>query len=413
MNLKEIFLKFAAGLLCVVMAAVLIALFFMNRERNAARSQDLKKQAQELKRQAEQRKEDAADLYEELVGDLIIRDIVCWGDSEMAGDGELSLPKALREAANEKLFAEVTADFSAAMDKEADPALSVTVNNMGVRNEGMREILVRAGVNELQVGQWTQLPGDTDPHNIELKDDTSWSMLHFAEQSEARFGSVEIGGIAGSFTVGEGEYDEDHPRIAFVRDEEGAVASAGAGTRIEIASATDHIGDIPVFFFEDDSADSVSGFVEDLTRLVERYTEPEHAEEPVEETDAGAAADADAAANAASGTGAAAEGGTQTGTAGEAGAVGMKESENALKEEPSERTPFVVICTAEEDSELDEALREAFGDQYIRSDTYAYEMTEDSYKKLAETVFEKLDGQGSFDDAKRQMETALEQLNDL
>ena len=40
-------------------------------------------------------------------------------------------------------------------------------------------------------------------------------------------------------------------------------------------------------------------------------------------------------------------------------------------------------------------------------------MTEDSYKKLAETVFEKLDGQGSFDDAKRQMETALEQLNDL
>ena len=91
----------------------------------------------------------------------------------------------------------------------------------------------------------------------------------------------------------------------------------------------------------------------------------------------------------------------------------MKESENAPKEEPSERIPFVVICTAEEDSELDEALREAFGDQYIRSDTYAYEMTEDSYKKLAETVFEKLDGQGSFDDAKRQMETALEQLNDL
>lgn len=364
MKLKEFFLKFAAGLLCVVMAAALLALFFMNHQRNAARTENLKKQAQELKQQAEQRKEDAADLYDELYNTLFMRDIVCWGDNEMAGDGELSLPKVLRELANERLFAEVTADFSNSMGKEADPALSVTVNNMGVRNEGMREILVRAGVNELQVGQWMQLPGDTDPHNIELKDDTSWSMLHFAEQSEARFGSVEIDGITGTFTAGDGEYDEDHPRIAFVRDEEGTSVSLGAGTQIGIACATDHIGDIPVFFFEDDTADSVSGFVEDLTELVERYTE--------------------------------------TG-----------ESETAPETEPSEGLAYVVICTAEEDSELDEALREAFGDQYIRSDTYAYEMTEDGYKKLAEKVFDNLDSQGAFDQTKRQMETALQQLTEL
>ena len=72
-----------------------------------------------------------------------------------------------------------------------------------------------------------------------------------------------------------------------------------------------------------------------------------------------------------------------------------------------------MICTAEEDSDLDEALREAFGDRYIRSDTYAYEMTEDSYVKLAEKVYENLDSQGCFDDVKRQTEAAAEQLRNL
>ena len=437
MRFKDFFLKIAAGLLCIAMTAVLLALFFMNHERNAARSENLKKQAMELKRQAEQKKEDAADLYDELCADLFLRDIVCWGDSEMAGNGDLSLPKALTEVANEKLFAEVTAGFSNAMDKEADPELSVTVNNMGVMSEGMREILVRAGVNELQVGQWTLLPGDTDPHNIELKDDTSWSMLHFAEQSEARFGSVEINEITGSFTAGDGEYDEDHPRFAFVRDEEGESASLGAGTPVAIASATEYIGDIPVFFFEDDSADTVEGFVEDLTRLVERYTEINSGDGSDEEAAAGTAAEAGAAdeagavteagtvtteagaiaeAGAAADTGVAAagaEGGTPAGSADEAETLKTEESGSARKTEQAGNLAYVVICTAEENSELDEALREAFGDRYIRSDTYAYEMTEDSYKKLAETVFEKLDSQGSFDDAKRQMEAALQQLKDL
>ena len=74
---------------------------------------------------------------------------------------------------------------------------------------------------------------------------------------------------------------------------------------------------------------------------------------------------------------------------------------------------YVVICTAEEDSELDNALWEAFGAHYIRNDTYAYEMTEDSYKKLAEEVFAKLDSQGCFGSVKTQIAEAVKQLGDL
>ena len=373
MRIKEYLLNTVAVLLCVVMAAILVVLFFMNHTRKTERANDLKKQIEELARQEAQKKEDAADLYYEFVTGLTVRDIVCWGDNEMAGNDESSLPKTLREVANEKLFAGVTTDFTNFMDKEAEPALSVTVNNLGVRNEGMREILVRAGVNELQLAQWTAIPSDTDPHNVELKDDISWTTLRFAEQGNVQFGDVDIDGVFGSLTVGDGEYDEDHPRFAFARDEEGDSASFGAGTRIEIASATDYIGDIPVFFFEDDSAESVSGFVGDLERLVERYTEY----------------DAD-----------------------EDGTEGATDTE-AAQEEPSATRAYVVICTAEEDSDLDAALKEAFGDQYIRNDTYAYEMSEDNYRTLAEKVFEILDSQGCFDDVKRQTGAALEKLGNL
>ena len=416
MRIRDFLLKALGVLLCAFMAAVLVTLFFMNRTRNSERAAELKKQAEELKRQETQRREDAADLYEELAAGLLVRDIVCWGDSEMAGNGDASLPESLKQVANEKLFTDTVNDFSGAMDKEADPALSVTVNNMGVRNEGMREILVRAGVNELQLAQWTLISSDTDPHNIELKDNLSWSTLRFAKQGSVRFGSVDIDGISGTLTVGDGEYDDDHPRFAFVRDEEGDSMQFGAGTQVGIASATDYIGDIPVFFFEDDSAESVSGFVNDLESLVERYTEYDAAE--VKETESESNAAVDNASEAAAAEDNTAAGSTLTETAAEAAttetaAAGKADSGIAKETEPSLTRAFVVICTAEEDSDLDRALKEAFGNRYIRNDTYAYEMSEDSYRKLAEKVFDNLETQGCFDDVKRQTESAVEQLKNL
>ena len=411
MRIRDFLLKITGVLLCMAMAAVLVALFFMNRTRNHDRAEELKKQAEELKRQEEQRREDAADLYEDLVSDLMVRNIVCWGDNEMAGNGDASLPGSLNQVANEKLFTDTVNDFSGAMDKEAEPALSVTVNNMGVRNEGMREILVRAGVNELQLAQWTVISSDTDPHNIELKDNISWSTLRFANQDGVRFGSVDIDGIYGTLTVGDGEYDDDHPRFAFVRDEEGDSMSFGAGTQVEIASATEYIGDIPVFFFEDDSADSVSGFVNDLESLVERYTEYDETEDEDAAAENIPAEDNPAEDNPAEGI--SAEGSTLTEAAPEAATTGAADNSIAKETEPSITRAFVVICTAEEGSDLDEALREAFGDRYIRNDTYAYEMSEDSYRKLAERVFDNLEEQGCFDDVKRQTESAVEQLKNL
>ena len=79
--------------------------------------------------------------------------------------------------------------------------------------------------------------------------------------------------------------------------------------------------------------------------------------------------------------------------------------------EESAELPYVVVCTAEEESELDEGLKEAFGDHYIRNDTYVPElMTEENYKKLAQKVYANLDGQGCFNEMKETIEKAVEEL---
>lgn len=385
MKIKDYLFHILAGIACVVMVAVLIVLVFMNHKRSSERAAELTQRAQDIKQEEKAKLEAVSDIYDDMVSELGQRNIVCWGDNEMAGSETVSLPKALGTLIGEKLFVPVNEAFADLIELEDHTQPSLTVTNMGVSNEGMREILVRAGVNQLQVGEWTVIPADTEPKNLVLRDDTSWSRLHFAEQREARFGQAVISDVEGSLTVGEGEYDEDHPRFAFVRDEAGDSFAVSSGTEILTASAERFVGDIPVFFFEDDTAESVDGFVEDVGKLVDRYTDTgeEDSEENAEAGSTGAAA------------------------------------ETAEETEPSEETEgvddrqYVVICTAEEDSDLDAALAEAFGDHYIRNDLYAYEMDEEEYQKLAQRVYDKMDGMGCFDAAKKRTEKAVEDLDNL
>lgn len=258
----------------------------------------------------------------------------------------------------------MTKAFSKYLTEGDHKTPSIEISNMGVSNEGMRQILVRAGVNDLEVGEWTQIPGDTDPVTLVLMDQEAWDNedeLRFAKQKNVQFGQVWISDIEGTLITTDDWYDSNHPRYAFVRDEEGSSKSVNSGTKIEIESATEFIGDIPVFFFSDDTARSVEGFVSDVTSLVNRY-------------------------------------------------AGEYDDE---EEEFSYIRPFVVICTTDENTELDRALKDEFGDRYIRNDVYAAAMNARAYKKLAQQVYDNLDSQGSFDTIKEKIAKAVLDLNNL
>lgn len=72
-----------------------------------------------------------------------------------------------------------------------------------------------------------------------------------------------------------------------------------------------------------------------------------------------------------------------------------------------------MICTITEDTDLDKAMKKRFDDHYIRNDLYSSEMTDRTYKKLAQQVYEKLDAQGCFIDVQAQIVVAMEEAEGL
>ena len=364
--------QYIAWGICAVIAIALAILVITDRKKNQERILQMQMEAQIQDEDTEsaasgntKANDDfnkSSSVYKDLVSRLQLNSFIFWGDNEMAGNEERSLPKAFGEVANGELLALLSEPFGEVIKQEKRAVPSMPINNMGAANEGMSEILTRAGVYELEVGEWALISEERKPVNIVLRNGDSGSTLHFAQQKTADFGQVEISGVKGILSKGDGEYDEDHPRFAFVRDRAGNSFQVGLGTDIEIESATKYIGNVPVFFFEEDTVntvDSVDEFVSDLEKLVLRYTE-------IEEEDS----------------------------------------------ESSVELPYVVICTADEESELDESLKEAFEDHYIRHDAYVDEMTEDDYKELAQKVYANLDGQGCFDEMRETIAKAVEELKD-
>ena len=370
MNTNDKRVQYIAWGICTVIAIALVILVVTDLKKNQERVLQMQMETQFQDNDTESvagentNENDtfkkALSAYKDLVSRLQLNSFVFWGDNGMFGNEKGSLPQSFGEVANVELLVLLSEPFGEVIEQEKRAIPSMPINNMGAANEGMSEILTRAGVYELEVGEWALISEEREPINLVLRNGESGSTLHFARQNAADFGQVEITGVKGILTKGDGEYDEDHPRFAFLRDRAGSSFQVGLGTDIEIESATKYIGNVPIFFFEDDTVDtvgSVDEFVSDLEELVQRYTE-------IEEEDG----------------------------------------------ESSEELPYVVICTVDEESELDESLKEAFGDHYIRHNTYADDMMEEDYKELAQKVYANLDGQGCFKEMKETIAKAVEEL---
>ena len=71
--------------MCVIMAALLIVLMFMNHRRNQERADELRRKTEERKVLETQKMEKAAELYDQYLDQLSGTSVVCWGDAVMAG----------------------------------------------------------------------------------------------------------------------------------------------------------------------------------------------------------------------------------------------------------------------------------------------------------------------------------------
>ena len=369
MKISKYWKQILAWTLCAVLALGLVYIVREDRKRNTERIAQLQKQAAELEQTDNEKLEALTDVYDKFYSQVNVRSMVCWGDSAMAGGKDRSLAISLKQVVEENLFSSLTKSFGKVFEKGEYSTPSVTISNMGVTNETMRHILVRAGVNLLEIGDWIQIPEDTDPVAVRLMDDEAWNsdveddQIRFARQREVTFGKVWINDVEGTLIATDDWFDSAHPRYAFVRNEEGDMTSAGSGTEVEIESASMYIGNVPIFFFENETGRSVDGFVSDVQDLVDRYADTEDEDE---------------------------------------------EEDDIIYD-----LPYVVIFTTNEGSEIDKAMGNAFGSHYIRNDKYVAEMTVRTYKKLAQQVYENLDAQGCFDGVKEKIALALQEAEGL
>lgn len=368
MKIGNYWKKILAWGLCVVIAAGLLYIVHDDRKKNAERIVQLQKEAEDLEQTDSEKIEALTDIYDKFYSQLNMHSIVCWGDSAMAGSKDKSLAISLKKVTEDNLFSSLSKNFSRIFEKGEYSTPSITIHNMGVTNETLRHILIRAGVNSMELGDWIQIPGSTDPVTVRLMDEEAWNseekeaQIRFARQKDVSFGQVWIKDIEGTLIATDDWFDSTHPRYAFVRDGEGNKVSAGSGSEVEIESATMYIGEVPIFFFENETGRSIDGFVSDVQSLIDRYADTEDDEDEAEE---------------------------------------------------SYDLPFVVVFTTDEGSEMDRAMGNAFGSRYIRNDEYSSAMTDRTYKKLAQQVYENLDSQGCFDEVKEKIALAIQEAEGL
>lgn len=395
MSLKENKFQILAWGLSTVLVIALICIVISDRRKTAERNVQLIQQAQESEKAYKEILEQQTEIYDKLYSEMKIPEVICWGDNLMRGTSGGSFTSSLNNTMDKNLFKYMTNAFHNVIEDGEHETPSVTIKNMGVVNEDMRQILVRAGVRKVFLCEGININSSKEPVQVTLTDqetldnDDHWDELLFASQNSDKFGKVTISGIQGTLDTTDEWYDSIHPRYAFVPEQEGEFRFIKVGTEVEFETASRFVGDIPIFFFENESGRTVDSFMSDLKKLVTKYAS---SGDTVYRDD------------------------SEKDTSTEENEIDKEEIEENNQESSDDTSydlPFIVICRTKEGSNLDNALKNEFGDNYIRIDQYTSEMYGSSFSALAKNVYEILDEQGCFTDIKKQIMQAVEEVNDL
>ena len=279
-----------------------------------------------------------------------VEGIVFWGDESLTVNRETSLPAQVNNRIEDALISPVISRMVKATGPANYPHDLIPINNMGVDNEGIEEILCRAGARKIRTGQDFEVREDVMARDIEMVGENGQKLL-FASQQYAKFGNVSLQGISGWLYQGSYYYDSVHSVLAFGRDKQGEARTVPAGTVLEVESQQKYRRNRTVLFFGEHPEIGDEALVQCMKDLLSRQ-------------------------------------------------VGHEDQ-------------YVVVCTTGEGSALDRLLTEAFGDHYLRNDSTPEDMGTTPYQKLSQRVYEVLDRYGAFDEVKKGAEAAMAAVDAL
>ena len=369
--------------LCAIVLAALLFVIIKDRKAESQKTQEIEEQIareEEAQRQRVKKRERQEVIVADLISNLDYGSYVVWGEDDWGENGDYSLSELFGEEATGRAKAWLLEKFGEDYINWEVSVSSLYVNDMSVANEEMKEILARSGVNTIAVTENFEIPAELLPVNVSLGVSETDEELRFAKQRDVRLGETSIADVKGTLTQGEGEYDEDHPMIGFLRKVKGEPVKVSKGETLKIDSATDYLGSVPILFFYEtgdiqNDGEEAEGFVSDLERIVDRYAGEEGTTEDEDDEN-------------------------------------NEEGEENTEEETDDRK-YLVICFAEEDSALDILLEDRFGDHYMRTSISKDRISEDNYSALASRMFDRLERQGCFEDLKWQISAAGEEFVDV
>ncbi len=291
-------------------------------------------------------------ILSDLTADLELPDLVIWGD-EGAHDVGNKLADELESTIDAKVFGSFKDKFSKTAMRKAIIDYDFSMVNMGVSGEGINEIIARSGARQIVTEERIVLPPDRGGRaDVSLSDDAG-NELSFAEQEEDLFGETNIGGVKGKLVMGDSEDDKD---------------KAGDKDRGKLAFARDDAGE------ETTIAAGTSVETESAVKYKECLPVL-YFDEPMSGDDLD---------------------------------LILQAHERYYGEEK-----YIVIVCAEEDSYADSMLASEYGDHYIRVGKKAADMSEEEYSELVGKVYDALDKQGCFENAKAQARKASKELENL
>ena len=347
---KDIIIAVASD---VLLAALCIVLIWLLRNDPNGKDADGKTRADAQSNQSyTEIKRQAAGIYGDFEKEMqqVMPGVICWGDIAATGNNYGTLTGKLYRLMARSLFSELARAFSFEA-RFYNHDLKIPVVNMGAHEEGMREILARCGANEIALGDEVTIPIFYGfMVNVRLVDGEGKDLL-FATQRYAKFDGVTIDGIPGYLYVGTGNYDKTHPHLTFARENYGVQQTVPAGTPVETETAVAYRRYVPVLYFESTLGEEDEAFVQALERMLQRHENP---------------------------------GGC-----------------------------CAVIVHAQENSSLDQALKQAFSERYIRVGKTVDELRDEDYIRLADEAFACLDQQGAFDGVRQTVQATLARLADL
>jgi hypothetical protein len=236
---------------------LLVLLFYFQNKKDKELSDYYAGVSDELRTNEKEVENKISTAYDKISSDFAtyLPGIVCWGDSLTVGAGGdgTNYPKVLKSLIDENLvdkfdaYALANAYGAAYLDTNIYSLDSVTVVNEGVGGETTNTILGRNGAVPFVLDGKLTIPSGTSPVVITFRSENGKSVAPL-RQGGAGVNPVTIAGIEGTLSIEQESYISKDYTYYFTRSEAGDEVTVDEGTEINTSASSENLDYIPVVF---------------------------------------------------------------------------------------------------------------------------------------------------------------------